>query len=239
MSDEMRNFFGPMGHPWGHCTKNNGWNFEGLRHYFYRLLAQCSFVFALIMQGHELFSSLPWIIGFLCLEWMNSELLLWWGGDYITYQFLFLIDSAWGDLMYSSTICFHLRLQSQPLKKLCTFLILAMSGSLQSSSNEDVRLLRLSNLAPPVAQPLLLGPVLPPPPPLPLSWDCLELMWGSILHSFFRANSCKQSRLYIWRRWYPLSKFNPLRGFRKPDWLILKTSQYKTTSFVHLHFFFG
>ena len=51
-----------------------------------------------------------------------------------THQFLFLMLSACGDLMYSSTICFHRLLQSQPRKKLWTFLILAMSGSSAFSS---------------------------------------------------------------------------------------------------------
>lgn len=35
----------------------------------------------------------------------------------------FLILSACGDLMYSSTICFQRRRHNQPRKKLCTFLI--------------------------------------------------------------------------------------------------------------------
>ena len=34
------------------------------------------------------------------------------GSPPLTYQFLFLMLSACGDLMYSSTICFHLRLKS-------------------------------------------------------------------------------------------------------------------------------
>ena len=51
-----------------------------------------------------------------------------------TYQFLFLILSAWGDRMYSSTICFQRLRHSQPRKKLWTFLIFPMSGSSSSSS---------------------------------------------------------------------------------------------------------
>ena len=44
-----------------------------------------------------------------------------------TRLFLFLMLSAWGDLMYSSTICFQRRRHSQPRKKLWTFLIFLSS----------------------------------------------------------------------------------------------------------------
>lgn len=44
-----------------------------------------------------------------------------------SYLFRFLMLSACGLLMYCSTICFHRRRHSQPLKKLCTFLILRSS----------------------------------------------------------------------------------------------------------------
>lgn len=40
-----------------------------------------------------------------------------------TRLFRFLMLSAWGLLMYCSTICFQRLRQSHPLKKLCTFLI--------------------------------------------------------------------------------------------------------------------
>lgn len=45
------------------------------------------------------------------------------------YLLRFLMLSACGDFMYSSTICFHRRRHSQPRKKLCTFLILRSSSS--------------------------------------------------------------------------------------------------------------
>lgn len=44
-----------------------------------------------------------------------------------TRLFRFRMLSACGDLMYSSTICFHRRRHSQPRKKLCTFLIFRSS----------------------------------------------------------------------------------------------------------------
>ena len=61
----------------------------------------------------------------------------------LSYQFLLRILSACGERMYSSTICFHLRRQSQPLKKLWTFLILAMSGSSSSSLFSPLKSIRL------------------------------------------------------------------------------------------------
>lgn len=85
-----------------------------------------------------------------------------------TYQFRFLILSACGDLMYSSTICFHLLRQSQPRKKLWTFLIFAMSGSSQLSIEFFLSPSRL------------------------LCRD-LDDIWGIRRHSFFRANSYKNS----------------------------------------------
>ena len=63
--------------------------------------------------------------------------------DFLSYQFLLRILSACGERMYSSTICFHLRRQSQPLKKLWTFLILAMSGSSSSSLFSPLKSIRL------------------------------------------------------------------------------------------------
>ena len=63
--------------------------------------------------------------------------------DFLSYQFLLRILSACGERMYSSTICFHLRRQSQPLKKLWTFLILAMSGSSSSSLFSPLNSIRL------------------------------------------------------------------------------------------------
>lgn len=45
----------------------------------------------------------------------------------ILYLFLLRILSACGLLIYCSTICFHLRRQSQPRKKLCTFFIFSIS----------------------------------------------------------------------------------------------------------------
>lgn len=44
-----------------------------------------------------------------------------------TRLFRLRILSAWGDFMYSSTICFQRRRHNQPRKKLCTFLILRSS----------------------------------------------------------------------------------------------------------------
>ena len=63
--------------------------------------------------------------------------------DFLSYQFLLRILSACGERMYSSTICFHLRRQSQPLKKLWTFLILAMSGSSSLSLFSPLKSIRL------------------------------------------------------------------------------------------------
>ena len=48
--------------------------------------------------------------------------------------------SAWGELIYCSTICFQRRRHSQPRKKLWTFFILAMSGSSFSLSYSDGKL---------------------------------------------------------------------------------------------------
>lgn len=113
-------------------------------------------------------------------------------------------------LMYSSTICFHLLLQSQPRKKLWTFFILAMSGSSSSRSSS-------SWPAPPGDWPSLdMSPPAteedteaapPPPPPMepltpPLSsWlEPRDLeMRGSLRHSFLRAN--------IWN-WHRISHSN-------------------------------
>lgn len=50
-----------------------------------------------------------------------------------TKLFRFLILSACGDLMYSSTICFHRRRHNHPRKKLWTFLIFL--SSIESSTD--------------------------------------------------------------------------------------------------------
>ena len=52
------------------------------------------------------------------------------------YLFLFLMFSAWGELMYSETICFHLLRHNHPLKKDWTFLILRISS--ESSSRDKL-----------------------------------------------------------------------------------------------------
>lgn len=64
-------------------------------------------------------------------NWMTTYIKLYFNWI-ITHLFLFLIFSAWGELIYSITICFHRLLQSHPRKKLCTFLIFLIS-SLSSS----------------------------------------------------------------------------------------------------------
>lgn len=56
-----------------------------------------------------------------------------------TKLFLFLILSACGDFMYSSTICFHRRLHSQPRKKLWTFLIFRSSIESSTDSHNPAR----------------------------------------------------------------------------------------------------
>lgn len=51
----------------------------------------------------------------------------------------FLMLSACGDLMYSSTICFHRRRHSQPRKKLWTFLIFFSSAESADDSQSAAR----------------------------------------------------------------------------------------------------
>lgn len=57
-----------------------------------------------------------------------------------TKLFRFLMLSAWGDLMYSSTICFHRLRHSQPRKKLWTFLIFRSSTESSAVSHRPDRL---------------------------------------------------------------------------------------------------
>ena len=51
------------------------------------------------------------------------------------YLFRLRMLSACGDLMYSSTICFHRLRHSHPRKKLCTFFILRISSDSSPSSD--------------------------------------------------------------------------------------------------------
>lgn len=60
-----------------------------------------------------------------------------------TRLFLLRMLSAWGLLMYCSTICFHRLLHNHPLKKLCTFLILRISmesWTLKVAESENIKL---------------------------------------------------------------------------------------------------
>lgn len=79
-----------------------------------------------------------------------------------TRLFLFRMLSAWGLLMYCSTICFHRLLHSQPLKKLCTFLILRISIEswiLNVAGSENMKLsldcLREYETVPPSNEPVV------------------------------------------------------------------------------------
>jgi hypothetical protein len=88
------------------------------------------------------------------------------------YLFRLRMLSAWGDLMYCSTICFQRLRQSQPLKKLCTFLIFR-------SSSVSWQLVAVDAPEPPA-----------------LAWEfrplvrlALVLYEGTGRHSFFRAHS--------------------------------------------------
>lgn len=85
------------------------------------------------------------------------------------YLFRFLMLSAWGLLIYCSTICFHLLLHSQPLKKLCTFFIF-----LNSTDSSD--------------RPWPVDPVAPA-----LSTEFVDwlTLYVTGLHSFFKAHSWK------------------------------------------------
>ena len=98
------------------------------------------------------------------------------------YQFLFLMLSACGERMYSSTICFQRRRHSQPRKKLWTFLTLAISGS---SSSSEVS---------------------------PRSWLAFVVRdtWGKSLHSFFKANSYKGKWNWVFWLKVPKKKKIPL-----------------------------
>lgn len=97
------------------------------------------------------------------------------------HQFLFLILSACGDRIYSSTICFHRRRQSQPRKKLWTFLILAKSGSSCSAASMPASRSSRSKLR--------RSPPQPPPPSWLLLADLEPAPRGRSRHSFFNANS--------------------------------------------------
>lgn len=95
------------------------------------------------------------------------------------YLFRFRIFSACGELMYSLTILFHRRLQSQPRKKDCTFLIFWMSSDSSSSSS------------PPDAfgSPSLPSSSFRPPPMFPFASRAALFAFGVSRHSRLRVQS--------------------------------------------------
>ena len=122
----------------------------------------------------------------ILINWLHliGAIKIWINRGSNSYLFRLRILSAWGLLMYCSTICFQRLRHSHPLKKLWTFLIFCISISLISSNDVTTE----SCPAVPKKDSDMYK--------LPVSWDIVLWTLGLLvydevvnLNSFFKAHN--------------------------------------------------